>query len=271
MYCIENGHVTVSLLDPVADQERMGTRYCTGGYIFQVADREHGDLMSGPTYPHSYNNFDGQGMPDAFNLRPLREPKATEPLALILGIGVCDLEQNKVTAWCDWNVDVQAHAVTMTTRQAFGPFTAHLERTVSLSGRTVRSHTRVSNEGRGALPIYWFPHPFYPQPDTDELCKLNLPVRFPENPGYDQAPSRFIRRKGWPWTQGHYQILEHDAEQPLTIIQKHPLLGQVSATCSYRPAFFPIWGNERTFSWEPFLERTLNAQQETTWQIDYDF
>ena len=271
MYRIENDDLTISILDPVTDQERMGTRYCTGGYIFQVADRIHGDLMSGPTYPDSFNIFDGQGMPDAFNLRPLREPTATDPLALILGIGVCDLEHNAVMAWCDWNVDVKPSRVTMTTQQEFGGFAADIERTVSVNGRTVRSHTRVRNTGRGTLPIYWFPHPFYPHPDTDELCKLNLPICFPENPGYEQAPSGFIRHKGWPWKEGYYQVLDHNAAYPLIIIQKHPLLGQVSATCSYRPAFFPIWGNDRTFSWEPFLERSLAADQETTWQIDYDF
>jgi hypothetical protein len=85
------------------------------------------------------------------------------------------------------------------------------------------------------------------------------------------APSGFIRRKGWPWTEGYYQILDHDAGHSLTVIQKHPLLGQVCATCSYVPTFFPIWGNERTFSWEPFLERTVAAGQDTTWRIDYDF
>jgi len=55
------------------------------------------------------------------------------------------------------------------------------------------------------------------------------------------------------------------------VVQRHPLLGMVSATCSYVPAFFPIWGNERTFSWEPFIERTLYENQELEWWISYDF
>ena len=122
-------------------------------------------------------------------------------------------------AWCDWHVDVKPSRVTMTTQQEFGSFAADIGRTVSVNGRTVRSHTRVRNTGRGTLPIYWFPHPFYPHPDTDELCKLNLPICFPENPGYEQAPSGFIRRKGWPWQEGYYQLLDHDAAYPLIIIQ----------------------------------------------------
>jgi len=49
MYSIANASLTVSILDPIADQGRFGTRYCTGGYIFEVIDCQHGPLMSGPT------------------------------------------------------------------------------------------------------------------------------------------------------------------------------------------------------------------------------
>ncbi|MBI2503747.1 MAG: hypothetical protein HYW07_11020 [Candidatus Latescibacteria bacterium] len=45
----------------------------------------------------------------------------------------------------------------------------------------------------------------------------------------------------------------------------------VSATCSFAPDFFLIWGNTRTFSWEPYLERTRGGSQEHAWSIDCDF
>ena len=48
-------------------------------------------------------------------------------------------------------------------------------------------------------------------------------------------------------------------------------LGLVAATCSYIPAFFPIWGNKNTFSWEPFLERTVFRGQTLRWSIEYEF
>ena len=51
----------------------------------------------------------------------------------------------------------------------------------------------------------------------------------------------------------------------------HPTLGMVSAACSYVPDFFPIWGNAATFSWEPFLERTIAPGTDLTWWINYTF
>ena len=270
MYTLSNDQLTVSILDPLADQARFGVRYCTSGYIFQISDTRLGDLMSGPTYPDSFNWFDGQGIPDAFNLHPLRDPKGKDSLALILGIGLCNLAERTVTDFCVWEVEQSADAIRMTTRHNWQGYDVTIERTVSLHERTVRSDTRLVNGG-APLPIRWFPHPFYPQTASDELLKVNIPVTVVENPGYAMAPSGFIARKGWPWSEGHYLALDHSAGCGLTIFQRHPLLGTVTATCSYDPTYFPIWGNPRTFSWEPFLERTIGGGLAAQWRIDYDF
>jgi hypothetical protein len=271
MYSLTNEFLEVSILDPSADQERFGTRYCTGGYIFQIVDSQLGELLSGPTYPDSFNWFDGQGIPDAFNLSPLREPAATDPTALIIGAGLCDLQANQVTEFCRWEVQQEPSQIRMRAEQAFQSFALELERTVSLQQRTVRSTTRLKNTGRRPIPVRWFPHPFFPQPNTDELCRFNIPLSFPENPAYELAENDFVCRKDWPWQEGRYQALDHAAQTNLVILQRHPGLGLVAATCSYVPGFFPIWGNPHTFSWEPFFERTLAGGQETTWWIDYDF
>jgi hypothetical protein len=123
------------------------------------------------------------------------------------------------------------------------------------------------------VPVRWFPHPFFPQlpAGNDELLKLNIPVSFPESPAYTQGENGFINRQGWPWTAGYFQGLDHNATTNLIIIQRHPQLGQLTATCSYAPDFFPIWGNQNTFSWEPYLERTVANGQQLSWRIDYDF
>ena len=271
MYTLTNEALEVSLLDPVADQARFGPRYCTGGYIFQIEEIGHGPLLSGPTYPESFNWFDGQGIPDAFNLSPLRDQAAPGSTALIIGVGLCDTQSNQVADFCHWEIRQEASAISMRTTQTFERFALDLERTVALHGRTVRSTTRLRNTGSQSIPVRWFPHPFYPQPATDDLCRFNIPVDMPANQSYELAESGFIRRKGWPWDDGRYQSLDHAAQSPLVILQKHPRLGLVGATCSYAPRYFPIWGNRRTFSWEPFLEQTVGAHQELAWWIDYDF
>jgi len=271
MYSLRNASLDVSVLDPVADRERFGTRYCTGGYIFQITDSQRGPLLTGPTYPESFNTFDGQGIPDAFNLGPVREPAATDGNALIIGIGLCNLPANQVTEFCRWEVTQEATAIRLRTAQAFGAFALELERTVSLNGRSVRSATTLRNTGKRPIPMRWFPHPFFPHPETDELCRLNLPVSFPTNEGYDLAASGFIRRRNWPWTAGHYQALDLAGQGPLVVLQKHPTLGLVAGSCSFAPTYLPIWGNPRTFSWEPFLECNVAGGQARSWFIDYDF
>ena len=179
MYTLSSETLDVSILDPVADQERFGPRYCTGGYIFQVEDRRHGPLLSGPTFPHDFNWFDGQGIPDAFNLGPLREPASTEPTALIIGVGVCDQQANKVVDYCTWDVQQEGASITMRTTQSFERFALELERSVTLHNRTVRSTTRLKCTGIIPIAIRWFPHPFFPHPETDELCRFNIPVGMP--------------------------------------------------------------------------------------------
>jgi len=269
MLTLNNSQLEVQILDPVADRSRFGTRYCTGGYVFQVVDAVHGPLLTGPTYPESFNWFDGQGIPDAFNLGPLR---GDGDEALILGIGRCDLAANVVHEFCEWAVDATGDALTFATNQAYRDWRVELTRTVRLAGRTLRSYTRVHNVGRAPVPMRWFPHPFYPQTTDDELVWFNTPVTFPaDDPGYAQAASGFIRRRSGPWTTGYYLPLSHDATAPLAVLQRHPTLGLVAASCSYAPDFFPIWGNPKTFSWEPFLERTVAPGQSYDWHIDYHF
>ena len=271
MFTLKHDTLEVSILDPIADQDRFGTRYCTGGYIFQITDNTHGPLLSGPTYPNDFTWFHGQGMPDAFNKTPLNDLTDASPAALIIGIGLCNLQENVVTAFCDWQVEQTDTKITLTTTQAHQSFALELTRTVTLQNRTIRSHTHVKNTGKAPIPLNWFPHPFYPQPKTDELCKFNVPVNFSDNLGFEQLDNGFISRKNFPQGSGFYQALNHNAHTNLTVLQKHPTLGLVSATCSYVPSFFPIWGNANTFSWEPFLERTIAPKQDTAWWIDYEF
>lgn len=272
MRSLANSQLTVQILDPIADRARFGTRYCTGGYIFQIIDAAHGPLLSGPTYPDNFNWFDGQGIPDAFNLSPLRAPDDPPDRAFVIGIGLCDIVNHAIVDMCAWEVVEPPNVVRMTTTQRHSDWALTLERSVILQNRTVTTQATLTNIGRAPIPMRWFPHPFFPHcADTDELCKLNTNAYFDESSAYRQLHNGFIARAGWPWATGHYQALSHDSTAPLVIAQRHPKLGLIQATCSYVPDFFPIWGNAVTFSWEPFLERTIAAGQTLMWSISYDF
>ena len=59
------------------------------------------------------------------------------------------------------------------------------------------------------------------------------------------------------------------ADRPVEILQRHPLLGLVAAWTDYVPAKLPVWGNARTFSFEPYCERVVNPGTETRWSISY--
>jgi len=270
MYTIGSAALQVSVLDPVADRERFGTRYCTGGFIFQVTDGRLGPLLSGPTYPDAFNCFDGQGIPDAFHLSPLRPGDAAAP-ALVIGIGMCDLTANQVVEFASWEVETSPSRLVLRTVGALEGHGYRLARTVAVRERTVHAGVRLANTGQSMIPLRWYPHPFFPQPATDELCLLNVPLALRAHPAYELADSGFIRRRAWPWTEGQFLALDHEARSSLVVLQRHPLVGMVAATCSYVPAFFPIWGNPRTFSFEPYLERSVYPRQELAWHIDYHF
>jgi hypothetical protein len=117
----------------------------------------------------------------------------------------------------------------------------------------------------------WFPHPFYPQPKENELCRINASIDPIDDSAYELGPMGFLYRKAWPWQKGHFLSLNHHAQGPLSIVQRHPKLGLIGAVGSYTPDFFAIWGNQHTISWEPYLERTIGPGQAYSWWIDYVF
>lgn len=274
MITLSNQQLSVEVLDPSSDGDKFGARYCTGGYIWQIHDHTHGPLLTGPTYPNDFNTFDGQGIPDGFNLSPLRAADDSDT-GMVIGVGMCRLHQNwrlnETISFCTWDVSANQRSVAMVTQQAYMGWSLTLRRTVTLYERCVRTQAQLTNTGQMDLPLRWFPHPFYPQPANGELIKQNAPFTMAENPGYLVAEHGFICRKGAHVKDGYFQPLEHTASAPLVIQQRHPQLGLVTATTSYIPGFFPIWGNANTFSWEPFLDATIEPGQTLEWGIDYDF
>ena len=275
MLTLKNESLTVSVLDPVADSGRLGTRYCTGGFIFQIEDAARGILLSGPTFPDSYNLFDGQGAPDAFqpHLVVEQDPAGKPSLVLGIGIGLIDPAADRTRDRCTWDIGGGAGTLIFRTAQTAGPWSFKLERRLVLRGRTLRSQTALLNTGTRHIPFQWYPHPFFPLYPGGECCRVSVPITLPDNPGYELAENGFLVMKDLPWTgnRNHFQLLGHSGDRPVSFLQKHPVTSLASAVCDYVPTRLPVWGNPRTFSFEPYHERNLIAQDEARWSITYDF
>ncbi len=283
MYTLKNRALTVSILDPVADRARLGSRYCTGGYIWQVSDAKKGELLTGPEYPREPNTFDGQGMPDMFH-RPLgAEDVPVGGEVGCIGVGRVrrtspvepfDVRHNReVIEFVSWEIDTSAAVIRMGTDATFRDWAYRLERTVTLQGRNVHSQTAIQNRGSIALPVRWFAHPFFPLTPDQVLCRFSIPVSMPENPGYYLNAEGYVTRKvDHDWSRGWFQPLEYErAGNSLIAIQKHPKVGQVTVVTDYLPTFLPIWGNDHTFSFEPYYERELAPGERAAWRIEYRF
>lgn len=285
MYTLQSLELSVSILDPVADQRRLGSRYCSGGYIYQVTDAQKGELLSGPQYPDPEPNvFDGQGAPDMFFTPLLNGPVPVGAEVGCIGVGRVrrtspqepfDVRYNpEVTEYVTWDVQKGANSITMSTRHTFHHWAYSLTRFVQLTGRKVYSRTAITSEGESVLPVRWFAHPFFPLTPDHVLCRFSAPLGMPENPGYHFNGNGFVCRKpGFDWNRGgHFQPLDLPEAQPgLTIVEQHAKVGQVSARTDFWPDFMPIWGNTKTFSFEPYFIRPLSMGQSAEWSIEYEF
>jgi hypothetical protein len=271
MITINNAYLNVAVLDPIADQARFGARYCTGGYIYQITDQRCGDLLSGPTYPNAFNWFDGQGFPDSFRTHLSDPTNKDNPQELGIGIGLINRSDNAVLEFCKWEVTDDRDTVRFATKQSFQGWSFELTRVLSLMRRTLRSSTRMKSTSGDVIPIFWFPHPFFPHYESGECCKCNIDITVSDGPGFEMLPNGFIGQKGLPWDRrGHFLELSFKQGQPLEVLQKHPKLGLVAASFSYSPSYFPIWGNRNTFSFEPYLKYDVAANEELEWVVSYD-
>lgn len=269
---LANGELVVTVLDANRDRHLLGTRYCAAGYIFQIEDPELGPLMSGPTYPEAFDWFNGQGIPDSFAASPLHPQRVDDPSVLVLGVGLCTRDLSSVLCFDDWSVEAQSgHAIVCTVLHRLEHIEVRIRRAVSLVGRTVVSSTTVSNLSDDQFAFSWFPHPFFPYPRSAELVRFSTPVSVPEGRVFESSTNGFICRRDAVPAEGEYAALSHQSGRGLTVIQRHPLLGLVAADMDFSPTLLPIWGNDRTFSWEPHHDRSLAAGESVSWSVSYHF
>ena len=255
MFEIRNDALRVSLLEPEKDRVRMGARYCTGGYIFQVHDTELGPLLTGPTYPESFNWFDGQGIPDSFFHLPLRSPANPGPDALVLGIGVCNTARQTVSTFDTWDVRSDVTSAKFTCVHVWDVYHVMIERTVALTGRVLSSVTRIENRGDDHLPFIWFPHPFFPHPAGAAIASLAEEAVITGEDVFAVRPDGYLTHTD-PMSAEAVSATTAGA-QPFAYTYRHPVLGLILIRYSYPTTHSVVWGNQRTFSIEPYLNASV--------------
>jgi hypothetical protein len=283
MITLDNSELSVSILHPVDDRDRLGVRYCSGGYVYQVEDKHRGPLFSGPEYPSaSPSVINGQGMPDVFQFTQFDDPNDCPPVKMIIGVGVLDNAVHQkasdvhfslpIAEACAWEIDTTPASVVMRTRQALDGHALRLERSLHLSERTLVSTTILANTGSRALMFRWFAHPFFPRMATDESCILGFPYVLPECGGFfvDKVGAIGLR-DSYDWKTGCFQLLEGIEDEQFCIRQRHPKCDTVHVDGNFPLHRVALWANEQTFSIEPFLQRTLQPGEDYAWTFSYRF
>lgn len=282
MLTLKNSALDAALLDPAdaVDRARLGTRYCWGGYVWQVTDPAAGPLLAGPEWPEAEPiPFNGQGLPESFRHAELG---TNRPLILENGrgfiIGVGDVapgadKELAVIEPCRWTVTRSDRALEFCTSQSGEGYACQLTRRISLEGRTLTSATALSNTGSRPLPLHWFAHPFFALKDRLLTCELPASWQMATNGGYELDASHRLsfKRKFRHKDDGHFEQLKIGRDTPLRAAVSHPVLTHVVLTTDFVPDMCPIWGNSNTWSIEPYLTTDLAPGAQRTWSLRYDF
>ena len=81
-----------------------------------------------------------------------------------------------------------------------------------------------------------------------------------------------MRKPAENWQGGYYLPLEYAQDgNSAEIVQNHPKTGRVIVKTDFMPSFLPIWGNDRTFSFEPDFNRQVDPGTRAGWSITYRF
>ncbi len=280
MLTLANDRIRVTVLHPDEDRSRLGPRFCTGGYVYQIDDLRRGPLLAGPEYPDPEPSvLNGQGMPDVFQFTFYDSPEEIPEKKLIIGVGIVENTrgrkagdshfQSAVEEYASWHIEQTNRTLVMRTEQSYRDWHFHLKRTLELKGRRLRSATEIRNLGPVNLPFRWFSHPFFPL-TADRRCAV-LPHEFAlaENPGFQlNTEGILLLKESETWETGHYQLLSPSGPGvPFSSRLFHPLVPAIHFSCDFIPSKVALWANDRTFSCEPFHEAVLAPDDYQEWSV----
>jgi len=283
MIKLQNDFLSIDILHPEQDSHLTGSRYCHGCSIWQIYNAQSQPLLSGPQYPsESPDTFDGQGMPEVFETALGSYPSSIGDNVLVVGVGeVMRSGENELfhTRWnpyiqkkCTWDIIVSKDHIQMSTLHSFRGYNLSLIKQLRLTNKTVLSATLLINHGPNPVSLKWFAHPFFPHNSDLSCCKLSLPVKIPDNPGFTTGEDSFIyMNNSFNWKNGCYRSLGIPWHLPLNILVNHPLEKHILIACRFAPTWLPIWANANTFSIEPSLARIIFPGSSANWEIEYCF
>lgn len=272
LFQLSNDEISLTFLDPVEDEARLGTRYVSGCYVYQVDDARLGPLFSGPVYPDDPPPvFDGQGIPDAF----CTTVDAVDGQSIVFGNSIIVDDgsrgrEKEVVERCQWSKETEPCRVRMSTTQRFGEMELNLHREIEIVGREIISSTRVQNVGSAALPLMWFAHPFFPWPEDGVCCSFTCPATVPDNPGFRLNAEGVIERIAeHDWDKGQFLQIGDVAGHKIDARMRHPTRGDIRVLGDFDMSQMPLWGNACTVSFEPYLEQSVETGAELSWSLRY--
>ncbi|MBT5901822.1 MAG: hypothetical protein HOH58_06910 [Opitutaceae bacterium] len=279
MLSLANDSLRVDLLDPVADISRLGPRFCSGGFIWQVHDHVAGPLLSGPEgVEPNPEPFNGHGLPESFRDRSRAGQKwlwqGDEGIAPGVGkLGRVD-ETIAVVEPCFWHIDAQSTRVEFRTRHQAAGYACEVTRIVELDGRVLRSQSRLLNLSDQPMHFEWFAHPFFALGENASL-RVELPRNASLSPdsGFEfnggvLTPSREYIGKD----DGAFVLLDGVTGTKLECTIGHPRLSDgIKFTTNFVLSECPIWMNGFTFSIEPYQLLDLTPGAHRDWQLTYEF
>jgi hypothetical protein len=272
----------VSVLEPTVEQEQLGSRYCSGAYVWQVTDEQRGPLCAGPCFPEPEPPpFDGQGLPEVFEIALGQDRARVGDEVYVIGVGRVRRESANrpfhvrdnphVSERATWELEADSRTLRARSVARFEGFAFELVRALELVGRTLTSSTRLVNTGARDIPVRWFAHPFFPWPEGP-CCRLSLEYALPAEAPLQTTQDGFLeRRVGSDWQSGHYLVPRVALGGELTVEQRHPLVSQVDVRCGFPLGFLALWGNARTWSFEPFFQTLLVPGARAEWSMAYRF
>lgn len=285
MHLLKNDTLTVEVIDPINDQHLLGSRYCTGGYIWQVTHRTLGALLSGPFYPQTIPpTFDGQGLPEVFeSVAPDADLKEVGSSILVPGVGL--VKKNslvvpfharnnpEVVSFCTWETSISPNSITMNTSQHSDQFQCSITREITLVDLEITSKTSFIFSGTPTYNLSWFAHPFFPLNADFRCCRLSVPAGQLSNEAFflDESDGVLKIQPSFDYSKSSFTLLDIPSDSTISIDQFHPSIGRVTVSTDFPVSKMPVWTNKNTFSFEPYFQPCIEENQQKTWMIRYHF